>query len=90
MTRIAPVRLTFNPKTLWFDANGLDLSVGDDVVVKTARGRDLGKVSDSLFEMDYEDTKNLEQSAQSVIDAARQTMSKAYESEREAVREIFG
>ena len=39
---------------------------------------------------DYEETKNLEQSAQSVIDAARQTMSKAYESEREAVREIFG
>ena len=39
---------------------------------------------------DYEDTKNLEQSAQSVIDAARQTMSKAYESERDAVREIFG
>jgi len=59
MTRIAPVRLTFNPKTLWFDANGLDLSVGDDVVVKTARGRDLGRVSDSLFEMDYEDTKKL-------------------------------
>ena len=39
---------------------------------------------------DYEETKNLEQSAQSVIDAARQTMTKAYESEREAVREIFG
>jgi hypothetical protein len=39
---------------------------------------------------DYEDTKNLEQSAQSVIDAARQTMAKAYESERDAVREIFG
>ena len=59
MTRIAPVRLTFNPKTLWFDANGLELSVGDDVVVKTARGRELGKVSDSLFDMDYEDTKKL-------------------------------
>ena len=59
MTRIAPVRLTFNPKTLWFDANGLELSIGDDVVVKTARGRELGKVSDSLFDMDYEDTKKL-------------------------------
>ena len=38
----------------------------------------------------YDMTKQLEDSAQSVIDAARQTMAKAYESEREAVREIFG
>ena len=39
---------------------------------------------------DYDMTKQLEDSAQSVIDAARQTMSKAYESQREATREIFG
>ena len=39
---------------------------------------------------DYDETKNLEQSAQSVIDDARQTMSKAYTSQREATREIFG
>ena len=59
MVRIAPVRLSFNPKTLWFDANGLDLSVGDAVVVKTARGREFGSVSAALFDMDYEDTKKL-------------------------------
>ncbi len=39
---------------------------------------------------DYEETKNLEQSAQTVIDDARQTMSKAYASQHEATREIFG
>ena len=59
MVRIAPVRLAFNPKTLWFDAGDLELHVGDAVVVTTARGSEFGHVSDSLFEMDYEDTKKL-------------------------------
>ena len=59
MVRIAPVRLTFNPKTLWFDAGDLALSVGDPVVVATARGNEFGHVSDALFDMDYEDTKKL-------------------------------
>ncbi len=59
MVRIAPVRLAFNPKTLWFDAGDLELRTGDAVVVSTARGNEFGHVSDSLFEMDYEDTKKL-------------------------------
>lgn len=59
MVRIAPVRLSFNPKTLWFDANGLDLHVGDPVVVLTARGDEFGHVSDRLFDMAEEDAKKL-------------------------------
>lgn len=59
MVRIAPVRLSFNPKTLWFDANGLDLAVGDRVVVRTARGREFGSVSAALFDMDPDEVKNL-------------------------------
>ena len=59
MVRIAPVRLSFNPKTLWFDAGDLDLKAGDAVVVTTARGSEFGHVSDALFDMEYEETKKL-------------------------------
>ena len=59
MVRIAPVRLSFNPKTLWFDANGLDLAVGDRVVVKTARGSEFGSVSAALFDMSPDEAKSL-------------------------------
>ena len=59
MVRIAPVRLSFNPKTLWFDAGDLELSTGDAVVVTTARGSEFGRVSDRVFDMEYEDTKRL-------------------------------
>lgn len=52
MVRIAPVRLDFNPKTLWFDAQGFELSVDDCVVVETARGSEFGKLSQSVFDAD--------------------------------------
>ena len=59
MVRIAPVRLAFNPKTLWFDALDFGVATGDAVVVSTARGTEFGHVSDSVFEMQYEETKKL-------------------------------
>ena len=59
MVRIAPVSLSFNPKTLWFDAGDFELSVGDAVVVSTTRGKEFGHVSKAVFDMDYEKTKKL-------------------------------
>ena len=59
MVRIAPVRLTLNPKTLWFDAGELALSVGDDVVVETARGAEFGTVAKPVFDMAEEETVQL-------------------------------
>ena len=59
MVRIAPVRLTFNPKTLWFDAGDLQLAVGDDVIVETARGIEFGTISKPVFEMSPEDVDKL-------------------------------
>ncbi len=50
MVRIAPVRLAYNPKTLWFDARDLALSPGDAVVVLTARGLEFGHVDEDVFE----------------------------------------
>ncbi len=59
MVRIAPVRLEFNPKTLWFDALDFDLEVDDAVVVTTARGLEFGHVSQAVFEMGPDDEKKL-------------------------------
>ena len=39
MVRVAPIRLAFNPRTLWFDPRDLDIHNGDDVVVLTVSGR---------------------------------------------------
>ena len=59
MVRIAPVRLAFNPRTLWFDACSFDLNVGQAVVVTTARGLEFGRLSHPVFEMAEEETKKL-------------------------------
>ena len=59
MVRIAPVRLAFNPKTLWFDAAGFELHVNDKVVVQTARGLEFGTVANAPFDMEKEDMGKL-------------------------------
>ena len=59
MTRIAPVNLPYNPKTLWFDARDLELSEGDQVVVLTARGVEFGRLSGSVFEASPEQLQAL-------------------------------
>ena len=77
MVRIAPVRLAFNPKTLWFDAGDMQLSAGDAVIVLTARGNEFGHVSDAVFDMAEEDTEKLKSPLKPVVrlatdeDAAR-------------------
>ena len=59
MTRIAPVHLAFNPKTLWFDAGELEIEKTDFVVVETARGVELGHMASEVFEADEEQLAHL-------------------------------
>ena len=59
MVRIAPVKLTLNPKTLWFDARDLELRAGDAVLVTTARGTEFGRLAQDVFEADDEQAKKL-------------------------------
>ena len=40
MPSVAPVRLTYNPKILWFDPKDLDIHRGDALIVKTERGQE--------------------------------------------------
>ena len=51
MTKVAPVHTAYNPKTLWFDPNGLDISKGDAVVVNTARGLEFGRAAGDLLDV---------------------------------------
>ena len=59
MVRIAPIKLQYNPKTLWFDANGIDVHKDDAVVVSTARGTEFGHATDDVFEGSEEEVKKL-------------------------------
>lgn len=59
MVRIAPIRLAYNPKTLWFDPGDLDLKKDDAVVVTTARGMEFGRMADNVFEADEAQVKKL-------------------------------
>ncbi|MDO4183242.1 MAG: regulatory iron-sulfur-containing complex subunit RicT [Coriobacteriia bacterium] len=66
MTRIAPVNLNLNPKTLWFDARDLELSAHDAVVVLTARGLELGTMAGEVFEATEDDMRKLNSSLKPV------------------------
>ena len=85
MTRIAPVNLPFNPKTLWFDAADLELSVGQDVIVQTARGTEFGTVAEAVFEATEDQMKKLKSSLKPVTRVATdEDRERAAELERKA------
>ena len=59
MTRIAPVHLAYNPKTLWFDAGDYELAADQGVVVQTARGLEYGRMAGAVFEATREQVAGL-------------------------------
>ena len=59
MVRIAPVKLPYNSRALWFDAREFDLSEGDPVVVLTARGLEFGRMAANVFEAEDAEVKKL-------------------------------
>lgn len=83
MVRIAPVRFPFNPKALWFDARDLELSVGDPVVVLTARGLEFGYLDAAVFEATDEQISALTSPLKPVRRLALdEDVERAYELER--------
>ena len=51
MVRVAPINLTFNPRTLWFDPGDLDIEKDMPVVVRTARGTEFGIAASEVIEV---------------------------------------
>ncbi|MEY8459893.1 regulatory iron-sulfur-containing complex subunit RicT [Eggerthellaceae bacterium 24-137] len=59
MVRVAPINLTFNPKTLWFDPGDLDIEKDMPVVVRTARGTEFGIAASEVIEVPEEQVRAL-------------------------------
>lgn len=59
MVRIAPINLTFNPRTLWFDPGDLPIEKDMPVVVRTARGTEFGIAASEVIEVSEEQVKSL-------------------------------
>ncbi|MDO5426919.1 MAG: regulatory iron-sulfur-containing complex subunit RicT [Coriobacteriia bacterium] len=59
MTKIAPVKTVKANTSLWFDAGDLDIKVGQNVIVETARGIEFGTLDSEIFEATDEDLKVL-------------------------------
>lgn len=51
MAHVAAVRLTYNPKILWFAHNGVEFKKGDNLIVKTERGLEFGRAEEDLKEV---------------------------------------
>ncbi|MEC4176601.1 regulatory iron-sulfur-containing complex subunit RicT [Adlercreutzia sp. R7] len=59
MVRVAPINLTFNPRTLWFDPGDLEIAKDDPVVVRTARGTEFGIAASEVIEVSEEQVRAL-------------------------------
>lgn len=52
MPNVAAVRLTYNPRVLWFDPNGVEFAAGDALIVRTERGLEYGIADEGLKEVE--------------------------------------
>ncbi|WP_302962627.1 regulatory iron-sulfur-containing complex subunit RicT [uncultured Adlercreutzia sp.] len=59
MVRVAPINLTFNPKTLWFNPGELEIEKDMPVVVRTARGTEFGIAASDAIEVPEEQVRAL-------------------------------
>lgn len=59
MVRVAPINLTYNPRTLWFDPGDLEIRKDDPVVVRTARGTEFGIAASDVIEVSEDQVRAL-------------------------------
>ena len=89
MTRVAPVKLKNNHRTLWFDPAEVDAKKGDAVVVTTARGTELGHMADDVIEVDEKRIKELNSPLKPVERLATEAdLEKAEEMDRKAAEAL--
>ena len=89
MVRIAPIRLAYNPKTLWFDPGDLELKKDDPVVVSTARGLEFGYLADDVFEAEEAQVKKLKSALKPVKRlASEEDAARAEEMERKSAEAL--
>ncbi|MEG0759421.1 MAG: PSP1 domain-containing protein, partial [Raoultibacter sp.] len=67
MVRVAPIKLQYSPRTLWFDPQELEINKDDAVVVKTARGTEFGHAASDIIDVDEADIKKLKTELKPVV-----------------------
>lgn len=67
MPKVACVRLTYNPKVLWFDPAGVEFREGDALIVRTERGHEYGIADSDLREVSEEDIAGLKCALKPVV-----------------------
>lgn len=89
MVRVAPIKLFYNPRTLWFDPGDLDIRDGDAVVVLTARGVEFGEATGDIFEVSDDEIKKLKTPLKPVKRlATEEDVQAAYEMERKSAEAL--
>ena len=90
MVRVAPIKLFYNPRTLWFDPGDLDIRKGNAVVVTTARGTEFGEATGDVFEAgEKADVKKLKTALKPVRRLATdEDVEAAYEMERRSAEAL--
>lgn len=67
MPKVACVRLTYNPKVLWFDPAGVEFREGDALIVRTERGHEYGIADCDVREVTQEDIAGLKCALKPVV-----------------------
>ncbi len=62
MVRVVPINLAYNPRTLWFDPQDLEIHKDDPVIVETARGTEFARAADEIMEVDDSAIKSFKSS----------------------------
>ncbi len=89
MTRIAPVSLSPGQKVFWFDAGDLDIQETDQVVVETVHGKELGQMTDEVFEPTPEQMENFKNELKPVLRVATETDLRTHAENKEYAREAL-
>ena len=89
MPTVAPVRLTYNPRILWFDPNNIEFKQGDALIVKTERGLEYGIAEESVKEVDEQSIAKLKSPLKPVIRKASFEDTCTWEEAQEAARDAL-
>lgn len=85
MVRVAPINLTFNPRTLWFDPGDLEIEKDMPVVVRTARGTEFGIAASEVIDVPEEQVRALKSALRPVERiATEEDVERAHEMEEKS------
>ncbi|MDO4443715.1 MAG: regulatory iron-sulfur-containing complex subunit RicT [Slackia sp.] len=89
MPNVAAVRLTYNPRVLWFDPNGVEFAAGDALIVRTERGLEYGIADEGVKEVDQKAIDALKCALKPVVRKATEQDAQTWESMKQKAQEAL-